>query len=87
MLKSILSGQYVVISAEKSYYTNSDNDARTLALERMLRRRGFDPLFVVGCYEGRMERSFLVPGMSEEMALQLAETFDQDSILTGDGLR
>ncbi|MGH6692821.1 MAG: DUF3293 domain-containing protein, partial [Gammaproteobacteria bacterium] len=80
-------GEYAVLSAEKAGLEESVNAANTADLLAELSRRGYHPIPGEGMYGlGKPERSFIVPGMPEDEALELGAKYAQESVLTPRGL-
>jgi hypothetical protein len=81
-------GQYAILSGEKAGLPPEENVARTHLLARTLKERGHKAIEAEGRYGGTPEKSFVVPGMSEDEALELGAKFDppQESVLTPRGL-
>ena len=53
--------QFVLLSAELSGLTASENEIRTNQLKLMLTKLGFKPVEMIGRYKGDQETSFFVP--------------------------
>lgn len=81
----IKTGQYTILSAERSALSATENAARTKTLLKELKKKGLKPLPMEGHYGGATENSFLVPGLSETEGLQLAQRYEQESILSPRG--
>lgn len=77
---------WVVISAELATLPASVNAARTAALELELDARGLAYLPVLGRWGGVAERSALVLGAGETLALELAREWGQEAALAGSAL-
>ena len=53
---------------------------------RWLRDRGYDPVQVIGRYDGKGENSFLVPGLTYEDAVAAANDLQQESVAIDTGI-
>jgi len=88
--KSPLRGkQYAILTAENpggKALTPEENAARNEILIKELREAGFEPIPVEGHYGGNPEHSFIVPGMTDPMALEFGKRHGQESVLTPKGL-
>lgn len=84
--QQIKTGQYAILSGERAGLSPAENAKRTKALLADLRSHGFKPLHAEGVYGGSPERSFLVPGMTEQEAIDLGKKYAQESVLTPKGL-
>ena len=77
--------QFVLISAELSQLTNTENIIRTNQLKLMLEQSGFKPVYMKGVYKGVGEISFFVPVTSnddiERLEFIAFDRFNQESIL------
>lgn len=76
---------FVIISASKENYDNETNIKKAMELKGRLSGRAFKVCY--GCYQGAVETSFYVPGISESDALELAAEFDQECVLSVDQFR
>lgn len=77
---------WIVVSAERDTLPADINAARTRALELELDARGLTFLPVLGRWGGVAERSALVLGAGESLALELAREWGQVAALTGSAL-
>lgn len=84
--QQIKTGQYAILSGERVGLSPAENAKRTKALLADLRSQGFKPIHAEGVYGGSPERSFIVPGMTEQEALDLGKKYAQESVLTPKGL-
>jgi len=84
--QNIKTGQYAILSGERTEYSAVTNANRSKAMLTELRERGFHPIPVEGTYGGASEKSFLVPGMSEQEAHELGKKYNQESVLSPKGL-
>jgi hypothetical protein len=84
--QQIKTGQYAILSGEKSTLSAAENAKRTKAILTDLRSQGFKPIHAEGVYGGSPEKSFIVPGMTEAEALELGKKYGQESVLTPKGL-
>lgn len=84
--QSIKTGQYAILSGEKAGLAATENAKRTKSLLSDLRSQGFKPIPVEGTYGGVTEKSFLVPGLTEQEAFELGQKYGQESVLTPKGL-
>ena len=77
--------QFVLISAELSQFTNTENIIRTNQLKLMLEQSGFKPVYMRGVYKGSSEMSFFVPITRnddiERLEFIAFDRFQQESIL------
>ena len=77
--------QFVILSAELSGLTASENEIRTNQLQLMLTKLGFKPVFMIGRYKGDQENSFFVPITRvddiERLEFIAFDRFNQESIL------
>jgi len=77
--------QFVLISAELSQLTNTENIIRTNQLKLMLEQSGFKPVYMRGVYKGVVEMSFFVPITRnddiERLEFIAFDRFQQESIL------
>ena len=77
--------QFVLISAELSQFTNTENIIRTNQLKLMLEQSGFKPVYMKGVYKGSSEMSFFVPITRiddiERLEFIAFDRFQQESIL------
>ena len=78
--------QFVLISAELSQFTNTENIIRTNQLKLMLEQSGFYPVYMKkGVYKGSSEISFFVPISRKDDIERLEfiafDRFNQESIL------
>ena len=77
--------QFVLISAELSQFTDSENIIRTNQLKLMLEQSGFKPVYMKGVYKGVSEMSFFVPITRnddiERLEFIAFDRFQQESIL------
>jgi len=77
--------QFVLISAELSQLTNTENIIRTNQLKLMLEQSGFKPVYMKGVYKGVYEISFFVPITRvddiERLEFIAFDRFGQESIL------
>jgi hypothetical protein len=84
----IKNGDFTVLTGENpmgEVYPDSYNESANEKAEAFLKERGYEYFPVVGKY-GQTEHSFFVPGMSKKDAMDFAVEFNQDSVLTPDGL-
>lgn len=79
------SKNYAILSAEKQGLSDSEKAIRTQSLLSDLRSAGFKPIPAEWNYGG-LERSFLVPGMTEGEALDLGKKYSQESVLSPRGI-
>lgn len=78
---------WAAISAKTSEMTTKKAAlAAHRALKIELRRRGLHPIETAGKYMGEEERSFFVPGMTQQEAQALGKDFGQESVLTPKGV-
>lgn len=80
------SGDYVVLTSDKTGLPEEELARRRQQLLEDLRARGYREIIPVrGRYseEGVVERSFMVPGMREQDALELGAKYGQESVLVG----
>lgn len=88
-IKTIRSGGFGIVSAERPEYSRLENDERTLALQRELEMLG-RPFCITGAEPGsgeaNLEASFVVKGMSESEALELGRRWDQGTVIVGSKL-
>lgn len=84
-MKNLTKPTLIFISAERSTQHPTVNAQDTKALQGQLDKMGAEYETVIGCYEGTMERSFVVAdysnGDSIPTMLELAGLFKQDCIL------
>ena len=77
--------QFVILSAELSGFTASENQTRSNQLALMLTKLGFKPVFMIGRYKGEQENSFFVPITRvddiERLEFIAFDRFQQESIL------
>jgi hypothetical protein len=84
----VKNGDFTVLTGENpmgDVYSDADNVKLNEEAEKFLKEKGYDYIPVAGKY-GQTEHSFLVPEMSKKDAMEFALMFNQDSVLTPDGL-
>ena len=84
----IKNGDFTVLTGENpmgDVYSDADNVKLNEEAEKFLKEKGYDYIPVAGKY-GQTEHSFLVPKMSKKDAMEFALMFNQESVLTPDGL-
>lgn len=84
----VKNGDFTVLTGENpmgDVYSDPDNAKLNEEAEKFLKEKGYDYIPVAGKY-GQTEHSFLVPNMSKKHAMEFALMFNQDSVLTPDGL-
>ena len=77
--------QFVILSAELSGLSDTENIIRTNQLKLMLTKLGFNPVYMRGVYKGVSEISFFVPITRvddiERLEFIAFDRFNQESIL------
>ena len=77
--------QFVILSAELSGLSDTENIIRTNQLKLMLTKLGFNPVYMRGVYKGSSEISFFVPVIRnddiERLEFIAFDRFQQESIL------
>lgn len=79
-------GEWAILSAEKADMTEPQKAFASAQLFADLIERGYRPIPAKGVYGGAQERSFLVPGMKVDEALELGKKYSQESVLIPEGL-
>ena len=74
------SGTYTLLSASCSAHSAEQNDRATARLYFWLSERGCDPVVAQDVHNGAIEALFLVPEMSQGVALRAGRLFRQPSI-------
>lgn len=85
----LVTGKYSILTGENPMgkaLTVEENTALNKKLLKRLIEDGYEPIPVQGKYGGNLENSFIVPNMSDDMAIQYAKEFNQESVLTPKGL-
>lgn len=88
--KLITTGKFGMLTGENPKavegYTEKQNSDFNLAAVKWLKDRGYEVIPVVGRYEGLGENSFLVPGLTEQDAIDAAHELQQATVATDSGL-
>lgn len=90
-ISSVMSDNQVAHAVEKGWKNAKgdpwkyDPGTQRNALRNEILKRGYHLQETEGIYDGFSEKSFLVVGMTKEEALELAEKFGQESVLTDQG--
>jgi hypothetical protein len=83
--KHISEGPFAIVSASRGTLSEEENAARTEELKATFGQYaggGFIP--AAGVWEGVPEDSIILPGVSREVALAVAQQYDQDAVIWGD---
>lgn len=81
-------GEYAMLTGQNPDAVAVSKEANTKLNEKAqawLSERGLKPVTIFGKY-GNSERSFLVPGMTKQQAVEFANEFQQDSVAHSTGL-
>lgn len=88
-IRAILdNGTYALLTGENpggQLSSNAENRKHNRRALAWLRSRDYDPIVIVGKYEGAGENSFLVPNMSLDDAAEFAQEFGQKSVAHSEG--
>jgi len=89
-LEEVLRGDgFATLTAENPNNTvigENENARLNTAAREWLKSKGLEFHEILGRYDGKGERSFLVEGMSKQQAMDFARDFNQHSVLTSEGL-
>ncbi len=72
---------FVILSANTENQTPVDAFQQSYALKQYLHYRKLPLKVVSGCFEGKIEVSFLLPNFDQSRGLEIAQQFKQDCIL------
>ncbi len=72
---------FVILSANTENQTRVDAFQQSYALKAYLQGRKLPFKVVSGCFEGRIEVSFLLPNLDQSRGLEIARQFNQNTIL------
>jgi hypothetical protein len=87
LAERLMNEEFAIISAERPYRTPAENGEAHKTLHGLLQlseRHEIHP--GMGYWNGKSEESYLVFGISRGAAEALAESFDQDAVMTHEGL-
>ena len=80
---------YAILTAENpanKKLSPTENAQRNLALEEYMDAEGIEYHKVKGQYDNKAENSFIVTGITQEQALKLGKRFEQESVITKEGM-
>lgn len=88
LLNTLENGSWGMLTGENpnaEIVTDEDNNSLNKKAEDWLKKKGYKPVRIFGKY-GNSERSFFVPNLSREHAVEFAREFNQESVATNEGL-